>query len=148
MENAQPKTFSFPDRKDFQAIDSLKFTLIALHLLILAYSGGHVTFDTNAFNVQIKGVSLQKQLDDTTKLFGYWSRSHTNTEQQYDTTQQECLAIVQSVFLFSPCLECQQFTIQTDYDALKRILDLANSTGPLACWHLRLSKYYCLHPSC
>lgn len=41
---------------------------------------------------------------------------------------------------YSPILRRYSFTIQTDYDALKWILNLADATGKLVSWRLTLSE--------
>lgn len=38
-------------------------------------------------------------------------------------------------------MEGARFTIRTDHDALRWILNMADATGKLARWRLRLSKY-------
>lgn len=56
------------------AMKTLKSALISSQILALPNSGRHITLDTDASFVQVGCVLLQKQLDDTAKLMGYWSR--------------------------------------------------------------------------
>lgn len=126
------KSFAPLNSKTFQAIDTLKNVLISPSVL---------TLNPDACDVQIGYVLFQKKPDDATKLIVYWSHLLTNTELQYETTKRECLAIVCSVLLLQTYLEGQCFTIQTEHDALKWTLDLADSTGRLAPLRLRLSEF-------
>lgn len=79
--------------------------------------------------------------DNTTKPFGYSSRSLTNVESKYDTTKRERLSIVWEVLILRPYLESRRFTIRIDQDSLKWILNLIGSTGRLQSWRLRISEF-------
>lgn len=122
-------------------MDTLKNVLLLPPVLGLPYSSAHMATNTDVGNVQIGSFLLQMQPDDTTKPIGYWSRSLTNTERQNDTTQRECLTIFWSISYLRSYLEGQCFTVQTDHDALERILYIANSTDILARWRLRFLKF-------
>lgn len=63
-------------------------------MLALPFDEGHFTSVSDAGIVQIHCALLQDQPDTTKQLFGYWLCSLTKAKQTYDTTQQECLAIV------------------------------------------------------
>lgn len=120
---------------------TLKNTFVSHPVMKHSYSGGHMTVDTVACNLQIFCVSLQLQPDNRTEPFGYCSHSLTDTEQQFDTTQQKCLAIASSISLLRLYLEGQLFQIQTDYYVLRWILNLDDFTGRLACWRLLLLEF-------
>lgn len=66
--------------KEIQAMETLKNALISFPVLELSYSGGHMTFDTDARNMPIGCVLLQKRPGGTTKPLSYWSYSLSNTE--------------------------------------------------------------------
>lgn len=100
-----------------------------------------MTLNTDACNEQIGDILLQMQSDHMTKPIGYQSRSLTNTEQRYNTTQRECLAIVWPKLLLQPNLESQQCTIRTPLDGLNWILNPANSTIRIARWCPCLSEF-------
>lgn len=110
-------------------------------VLALPYGGGQFTLDTDACNVQIGCVLLQDQPDQTKRPVDYWSRSLTSAKRAYDTTHKECLAIVWAVLLICPYLEGTKFTIRTDHDSLRSILNIIDATGRLARWELRLSEF-------
>lgn len=75
--------------------------------------------------------------NDTTKPVGYWQRSLTTSEQAYDKTQREFLALVWFILILHFYIEGTRFTIQNDHDSLKCILNLADATGRLARLRLR-----------
>lgn len=68
-------------------------------------------------------------------------RSLTKGGQADGTTQLEFPAIVLSVLVIWPYLVSRRFTIRTDRDSLKIIFSLADATGRLARWRLRLSEF-------
>lgn len=99
-----------------------------------------MTLNTDVRKVLIGCVLRHKKSDDTNNPSRNWSRSLTDAKKQYYTTQRKCLAIVWAVFHLQPYLECHQFTICMDHDAIKLILDLADSMGPHSQWSLELSE--------
>lgn len=68
-------------------------------VLALSYSGGYLAMETDASSVRVGCILLQEQLDNAKKPNRHWSRSFTDSEQRYDTTQHECLETVWSVLL-------------------------------------------------
>lgn len=74
----------------------------------------------------------------TIQPLGYFSRTLTPSERNYDTTQRECLGIVWATLLLRPYLYGSRFTLRTDENALKWIMDMTTATGMLARWRLRL----------
>lgn len=120
------------------AMELLKHMLISTPTLELAYFGGHRMFDTEVCNVLIARSLLGKELDGTAKQIRYWSRSLTVAEKQFDTTQRECLKIGQAILLIRPFQKRYRATIHRYHDALKGMLNLADSIGWLARLRLRL----------
>lgn len=52
-----------------------------------------MTLDTDARDVQAERALLKEQSDKMTKRNGYWSRSLTSDELEYDTTKLDFLAV-------------------------------------------------------
>lgn len=123
------------------AMNELKNALISPPVLALPNFTGHITLDTDACNVQVGRVLLQKQRDETVRPVGSWSRALNDTKKQYDTTHRKCLAIVWSVLVLRPYLKINRSTIRTGRDSLKWILNLSDSTGRFARWRLCLSEF-------
>ena len=72
---------------------------------------------------------------------GYWNSALTKQERDHTTTENECLAIVWAILLLRPYLKRQRFTIRTDQDSLRWVLNLADAEGRLARWRLHLSEH-------
>lgn len=96
---------------------------------------------TPAMYIKFGCVLPQKQPDKTVNLIGYLSRSLTDAKRRSNTKKGECLAIMWAVLQLRRYLENSRFTITTDRDSLKWILNLTNSTGRLAKCHVRLFEY-------
>lgn len=82
LENLQPKTFVPLNSKKLQVINTPKIALISPAVLVLPYSSGHMTLDTDECSVKIGCKLLQNQPEDTIIPIGCWSRSLTVTEQR------------------------------------------------------------------
>ena len=72
---------------------------------------------------------------------GYCSYSLNDGMRTYRTTERECFAVVWTVRTLRPYMEGTKFTTRTDHDALRWLMSLAESSGRLARWRLRLSQY-------
>lgn len=81
------------------------------------------------------------QPDKIIKPVAYCLRLLTKTKKTYDPTQQEYLAVVWTVLTFRLYLKGTHFTIRTGHDLLKWFLNLADATGRLTGWRLRLSEF-------
>lgn len=140
LKTEQPATLLPLNSKEPNAMKILKTAHLTPLVLAPPFSSAHLVLGTDSCNDQFGCVFLPKQLDDTKKPIGYWSRSLSNTEHRYDTTLRKSLAIVGSVLLLRPHLKKICFKIRTDHDALNWILSLTDSTVWLGRWRLRLSE--------
>lgn len=122
-------------------MNALKEALISPPILPLMNLPGHITLDTDACIVSVGCVLLQLLEYGTTRAIGYWSRSSTDTERIFDTTQRECRAIEWTILFIPPYMEGMLFAIWTDNDSPRWIINLTQSAGGLACWLLRLSEF-------
>lgn len=84
-------------------------------------------------------VLLQKQLENRTKPIGYWPRSLTDAEKQYDTTERECLAIILAVSL-TAILRMSLVHHLYGLWGIKMKSQLTRRHGRLARWHLRFQN--------
>ena len=115
--------------------------MITPPVLALPKYGRPYTLDTDACDYQVGCVLLQLQEDNTLRPVGYWYRTLTKAEKNYSTTEKECLAIVWAVLMLRPYLEGSKFTLRTDHDSLRWIMNLSDASGRLQRWRLRLSEY-------
>ena len=124
-----------------KAFETLRRALLTAPILALPREGYKYTLDTDASDYQLGCCLLQEQPDGALHPIGYWSRVLTPAEKNYSPTEKECLALVWAVQHLRPYLEGQQFTLRTDHDALKWLLNLRNPSGRLARWSLRLQEF-------
>lgn len=74
-------------------------------------------------------------------LSGYWCHLLKYAEKADETTLGECLAGIWEVLFLWIYFEVCQFTVRTDHDSLKWILNLTVSLGKMGCWKLHWSKF-------
>ena len=97
--------------------------------------------DTDADANQVGCVLMQKHPDGSLRAIGYFSKTLTKTERNYDTTEREALGIIWAVLLLRPYLESTRFTLRTDHGALKWIFGPTHKSGKLTRWRLRLQEF-------
>ena len=136
-----PESWDSLSKEEMQAFELLKRNLVTAPILALPREGFAYTLDTDASEYQLGCCLLQEQPDGALHPIGYWSRTLTSAEKNYSSTEKECLAIVWAVQHLRPYLEGQRFTIRTDHDALKWLLNLRDPRGRLARWSLRLQEF-------
>ncbi|CDF39905.1 unnamed protein product [Chondrus crispus] len=137
----QPFEFEVLTDEEYEAFVELKKRLVSPPILALPRYGKKYTLDTDACAYQVGCALLQEQPDGDRLPIGYWSRALTDAERNYTTTEKECLAVVWSILTLRPYLYGNTFDLRTDHEALRWVLNLANSSGPLERWRLRLAEY-------
>lgn len=85
---------------------------------------------------------MQHYEDKSLRETGFYSRTLTAAERNYNTTELERLAIVFAVLLLRPCLCGTRFEIRTYHDLLRCILHQDTPSGRLARWKFRLQEFY------
>lgn len=91
-----------------------------------------MTLDTDESDKHVRCVIQQTQNYGTTTPVGYRARTPNDAEKRYDRAEWEYLAMVWSLRILRTYIEGALFTIQSDQDSLKCILNLSDSTGRLA----------------
>jgi len=71
--------------------------------------------DVDACADQVRCTLLQEEQGDLLHPVGYWSRGLTAAEQNYSTTERECLGVVRGVLKLRRFLNGERFLIQTDH---------------------------------
>ena len=136
-----PETWDDLSEEEITAFKTLKRCLLTAPILALPREGYPYTLDTDASAHQVGCCLLQEQPEGHLLPVGYWSRSLTPAEENYSSTEKECLAIVWATLHLRPYLERTRFTIRTDHDALRWLLNLRDPRGRLARWGLRLQEF-------
>ena len=67
------------------------------------------------------GAALMQKINNKDCPIAFYSRSVTNAEKNYDTSQKELLAVVKAVDHFSQFLYGKEFIIKTDHHPLTSI---------------------------
>ena len=86
-------------------------------------------------------VLTQKDDDGKEYVIAYASRSNNDVEAKYSSYEGECLAVVWVVAHFRPYLYGQSFTLVTNHQPLKWLMESGKLTGKLARWALLLQEY-------
>jgi len=102
-----PHVFPPLDAAQLAAFEYLMERLTLTPILALPRLEGLLILDTDACVVQVGCTLLQQQPDKSILPVGYYSRGLIPAEQNYSTTDRECLAVVWACFLLRPYLEGQ-----------------------------------------
>jgi len=136
-----PNVLTPLDASQMAAFEYLKERLTSTPILALPRREGLFILDTDACAVQFGCTILQQTPDKSILPVGYYSRGLIPAEQNYSTTDGECLAVVWDCFLLRPYLEGQEFLIRTDHSSLRWLLNMDSAQGRVARWLLRLSEF-------
>jgi hypothetical protein len=96
---------------------------------------------TDASGYALGAILSQKDEDEKEHVIYYASKSLTDAEKNYSTTELECYAVVWAVEKFHYYLDGKKFKVITDHYALKW-LEKNALKGRRARWILRLQPYF------
>src|SRR5579862_9276750 len=87
--------------------------------------------------------AILSQLDEKghEKAIHFASRTTNKHEQNYATTQLECLAVVWGIKMFHSYLLGRHFTVITDHSALQGLINSTEPSGMFARWVMHLQQY-------
>lgn len=122
------------------AFDNLKKCLTSTP--VLAHPNFSVPFilDTDASQVGL-GAVLSQDIDGTTKVISYASRTLSKSERKYCVTRKELLALVFACKHFRHYLYGHKVIVRTDHSALKWLMSFKDPQGQVARWIELLSTY-------
>jgi len=134
---------NLPPPTDVQlaAFEDLKGALVSPPILPIPHPNRRFVVDVDACADQLGCALMQEQEDGDLRPVGYFSRALKSAEQNYCTTERECLGLVWGVLSLRHFLEGNVFTVRTDHQALRWICNTTDSSGRLMRWRLRLSEF-------
>ena len=97
--------------------------------------------DTDASDHQVGAALFRTYPDGSRKPIGYWSRSLIPAEKNYSTSDRGCLAVVWALATLRPYLQGEDFIADSDHTALRWLMDIAEPSGRVMRWRLRLSEF-------
>jgi len=100
------------------AFEDLRNALLFPPVLALPKANRKLVVDVDACADQAGCTLLQEEPGDLLHPVGYWNRGLTAAEQNYSTTERECLGVVWAVLKLRHFLDGQRFLIRTDHQAL------------------------------
>lgn len=122
------------------AFNQIKRKLISAPVLHCPDFSQRFEIQTDASNVGLGAVLVQR-INDEECVVSYASRTLSNAEKNYTVTERECLGVLFGVETFRPYVEGQEFTVITDHSSLIWLSNIAQPTGRLARWILRLGQF-------
>lgn len=123
-----------------QAFETLKTRLIEPPILGYPRFDSPFTLTTDASNLSIGSILSQIQ-EGAERVIAYGSRSLTAAEQNYSTTEKECLSIVHFVKEYRHYLLGRHFIIESDHAPLSILNQQQEPKGRLGRWQLQLSEF-------
>lgn len=124
-----------------QAFDTLKQKLGSALVLRRPDATRPFQLHTDWSAVGLGAVLAQKDDVGREYVIAFASRSNNNAESNYSSYEGEALAAVWAIAHFRPYLYGQQFTLVTDHQPLKWLMESDKLTGKLARWALLLQEY-------
>ncbi len=126
------------------AFRTLKAALISAPVLAYPTREGHFTLSTIASDVGIGAVLEQDQeeLGQVVKrVIAYASKTLSDTQHRYCTTNKELLAVVMAIELFRYYLTGRHFTVVTDHASLTWLRNFREPEGMVGRWIARLQPF-------
>eukprot|EP00245_Coleochaete_scutata_P000411 TRINITY_DN1051_c1_g1_i1.p1 TRINITY_DN1051_c1_g1~~TRINITY_DN1051_c1_g1_i1.p1 ORF type:complete len:1227 (+),score=252.29 TRINITY_DN1051_c1_g1_i1:430-3681(+) len=123
------------------AFRKLKERLVSAPILGRPRGDRPFTLHTDWSAVGLGAVLTQQDDEGREYVVAYASRSNNSAESRYSSYEGECLAAVWAVAHFRCYLYGREFTLVTDHQPLRWLMENDKLTGKLARWALILQEY-------
>jgi hypothetical protein len=120
------------------AFEEIKMILIQNPILRFPNFEKEFFLHCDASNVGIGVILCQLDDEKNEYVVAYASRTLSQEERNYTTTERECLAVLFGIKQFKPYIYGKHFTVYTDHGSLQWLLKLKDSNGRLCRWALQL----------
>ena len=141
LTNLLKKDTKFEWTEDCQkSFDSLKKSLCSEPILKYPDFSKPFILTTDASNKALGAILSQGEIGKDLPI-AYASRTLSKSENNYSTTELECLAIVYGVKQFRPYLYRRKFIILSDHRPLTWLFNLKDPLSKLARWRIQLEEY-------
>ena len=123
------------------SFNTLKEKLTSRPVLAIFNPSNPCELHTDACKIGIGAILSQKDENGHDHVIAYYSRKLNPHEQNYHTSEQECLAVVDAIEHFHVYLQGVSFTVISDHAALQWLFNFSKPTGRLYRWSVKLSSY-------
>jgi len=125
------------------SFETLKKAMTSAPILANPTIEGKYVLEVDASDRSL-GAVLKQEQEEVLKVIAYASRTLSDRERKFTTTEKECLAVLWGIHhKFRQYLLGRRFTVRTDHMALRWLHNLKDPTGRLARWALTLQEYPC-----
>ena len=128
-------------KAEISAFNALIDAICEPPILDLPRPGLPYTVDIDASDRQVGAALFQIHDDGIRRPIWFYSRTLRSAELNYSVTEKECLAVVWALDTLRPYLHGEYFTVNTDHSSLRWLMEVAEPSGRLMRWRLRLSEF-------
>lgn len=141
LKKGHPVALPPPTEEQQESFSLLKNALVSPPILRIQRPDLPYSVETDACKDQVGCALFQSHEDRTRHPIGFWSRTLNAAERNYSASERECLGVIWTIQTLRSYLERRHFTLYTDHQALKWMMDLTDVSGRIARWRLRLLEF-------
>ena len=127
--------------KHTMAFERLKKLILENTMLAHPIPGKKFYLECDASNWGLGFILSQENEKGVRKVISFGSKALTPTQQNYSTTERECLAIMEGIKQYHVYLHGAEFVVVTDHKALEWLMNHKNPTSKLMRWVMKLRGY-------
>lgn len=124
-----------------QAFEKLKVCLSSPPVLATARYDLPFEIQCDASATGAGSILTQIHEDGKERVVAFYSHKFTKAQQNFSTTERECLSCILAIERFRCFVEGTRFTVYTDHASLLWLKNIKDPTGRLSRWALKLQAY-------